>query len=125
MQTADRLYKTRLLKGAVPEAAKYLRMICNQGCHTHLYFKDGIPYEQLTGGRHQCPIIEKAWGLVSTYNMIGIDGLRSNIANIESFLVHFHGSINDIKSKLDHFESLNKQRAAKFKAQKQDYYQQQ
>lgn len=72
MQTASQLYKGRLLKGAVPEAAQYPRALCNQHCKTHLYFKNGVPYDQATGKQHDCIMTRIAKMFIGHYRMIKI-----------------------------------------------------
>lgn len=76
MQTTEQLHRSRLLKTAVIEAAQYPRALCNQHCKTHLYFKDGIPYEQLTGSKHDCIMTRIAKMFIGYYNMIRIERVR-------------------------------------------------
>ena len=68
--------KCRLLKGAVPEAKKYRRAVCNQGCRRHLYFKNRLPYEQMTGLYHECPVITIALMIEGYYDMIRISDIE-------------------------------------------------
>lgn len=69
--------KCRLLKAAVPEAIKYRRAICNQGCRTHIYIKDGIPHDQSTGKYHECPVITIALMIEGYYDMIRISSIEN------------------------------------------------
>ena len=68
--------KHRLLVNAVPEARKYRRDVCNQGCGRHLYMKDR-PYEQTTGEVHECPIITIVRMCEGYYDMIRIKHIEN------------------------------------------------
>lgn len=83
MQTADQLYRTRVLKGAVSEAHHYPRMLCNQHCKTHIYIKDAMPYDQATGLKHDCIMTRIAKMFIGHYKMIRIERVREhNIGGI-------------------------------------------
>ena len=87
MQTAQELYNSssrwRLIRGAVEEAKDYPRALCNQNCKTHLYFKDHIPYEQLTGKKHDCIMTRIAKMFIGHYQMIAINKVkRADMASL-------------------------------------------
>lgn len=68
----------RLLVDAVPEAAKYRRDVCNQGCKTHLFFPpDGMPHEQRGGEIHECPTVTIARMWQGHYDMIRLAHIES------------------------------------------------
>ena len=124
MQSAAQLMKTRVLKNAVPEAANYPRALCNQGCKTHLYFKDGIPYEQVSGLKHECPIIAKAWGLIAKYNMVQIRTIEPFIQKVEEHIIETQSYLRNLKQQLAFQEAQNQRKAAVFDEKKDRYYQQ-
>lgn len=68
--------KHRLLVSAIPEAIKFRRDVCNQTCGTHLYFKNGIPYEQETGEQHDCRITRIVKMFKAHFNEIPIYKIR-------------------------------------------------
>ena len=76
-QNVEDMYRGRVLKTAVAEAASYYRALCNQHCGTHIYIKNGIPYDQLTGEKHDCPMtrIGKMW--TAHLGMIQMDRIES------------------------------------------------
>ena len=76
MESAQQLFRTRLLKGAVAEAANYPKMLCNQHCKTHIFIKNGMPYDQLTGERHDCIMTRIAKMFIAHYNMIRISQIK-------------------------------------------------
>ena len=90
MQTAQELYRrTRLITGAVPEASQYPRDLCNQHCKTHIFLKDGIPYDQSDGERHDCIMTRIAKMFLAHYNMIRIKQIRdADLATINDVLMH-------------------------------------
>ena len=122
MQSAAELMKSRILKNAVPEAANYPRATCNQGCHVHLYFKDGIPYEQVSGLKHECPIIAKAWGLIAKYNMVQIRTIEPFLQRVEEHIGETQRYLKELKMQLAFQESQNQKKAAKFDEKKDRYY---
>jgi hypothetical protein len=89
MQTAAQLYRTRVLKGAVPEAHHYPRMLCNQHCKTHIFLKDGIPYDQTTGLKHDCIMTRIAKMFYAHYNMIPIPRVKeAHLSTLQFVLDH-------------------------------------
>lgn len=79
MQTANELYKGRLLKGAVPEAANYPKALCNQQCKVHVYIKEGLPYDQSSGLKHDCYHVRIAKMFIGHYGMIRMDQIHGAI----------------------------------------------
>lgn len=54
-------------------------VLCNQGCHTHVFFKNGRPYNVLDEQPHKCPMLEmaKMWG--GRYNTIPMSYIKDAI----------------------------------------------
>lgn len=54
-------------------------VLCNQGCGTHIFFKDKRPYNVLDKKKHECPILEiaKCWG--GFYNTIPMGYIKDKI----------------------------------------------
>ena len=54
-------------------------VLCNQGCGTHVYFKDKRPYNVLDEEKHDCPMLymAKLWG--GRYNTIPMGLIQSAI----------------------------------------------
>jgi hypothetical protein len=106
MQTAQQIFRNRLLKTAVEEAARYPRALCNQHCKTHLYFKDGIPYEQLTGEKHDCIMTRIAKMFIGHYGMVRLEyikdrnvyGILSAIENAEKFCARWSQAFDNWKA---------------------------
>ena len=89
LQSAHQLLRYRIIKGAVPEVKDYSRNLCNQHCKTHLYFKNGIPYDQATGFRHDCIMTRIAKMFIAHYNMIRISQVRdADLCTINDVLTH-------------------------------------
>lgn len=88
-QNVQQMYRSRVLRGAVEEAKINPRMLCNQHCKTHLYLKHGIPYDQLTGERHDCIMTRIALMFEGHYDMIRIGNVKNatmqNLPNIIAF----------------------------------------
>ena len=80
IQTADRLWRTRLIRSAVPEADRYPRDLCNQHCKTHVYIKEGRIYDQATGELHDCVMTRMAKMFEGYYNMISINRIAKATA---------------------------------------------
>jgi hypothetical protein len=57
-------------------------MLCNQGCHTHIYLKNGAPYNVLDNEPHKCPMLEiaKLWG--GRYNTIPMNIIKNRIKQV-------------------------------------------
>ena len=88
-QNAQKMYEGRLLKGAVPEAANARRFLCNQHCGTHLFDLYGVPHEQLTGEKHDCPTTRLAKMWTAHLNMIMISRVRAaTIQTLEDVLAN-------------------------------------
>jgi hypothetical protein len=62
-----------MIRGAVTEADRYPRDLCNQHCKTHIYIKEGRIYDQATGELHDCVMTRIAKMFEGHYNMIPID----------------------------------------------------
>lgn len=54
-------------------------VLCNQGCGTHVYFKDKRPYNVLDKKKHDCPMLHmaKLWG--GRYNTIPMSPVKYRI----------------------------------------------
>ena len=97
-------------------------ILCNQGCHTHIYIKNGRPYNVLDNKPHDCPMLKmaKLWG--GRYNTIPMGYIKeaifvvyseisnANISrNIDDILKAFRLSNERLQYIIDRMETQEKQ----------------